>query len=146
MPPRNQVSQGVTGREMVFARPQNLSEDDYRTWEQLITDMRKEAQALPMSTMMALLMERIATMYVMIRRAEEDRNSDWEYLRTLQALWLRIIAEFATQLHRNSQTPEQRYMAGLKAALNAAFRRAGPDATVRELMPILAEELEAFDV
>lgn len=149
MPPRNQVGlQGATGKEMVFARPQDLPEDWYRVWEQLISDMRREAQALPMSTMMALLVERIATMYVEVRRHEggEPGQRDWEYLRTLQTLWLKFMTEFATQLHRNSQTPEQRYMAGFRAAFNTAVRQVGPDAPVRDLLPVLAEALEAYDI
>lgn len=147
MPPRRALAPtGGTAREMVFARPQALPEDWYRVWEQLVSDMRRESQALPMSTMMALLVERIATMYVQVRMEEGARKSDWEYLRSVQALWLKFMTEFATQLHRHSQSPEQRFVAGFKAAVNSAVRRAGPEATVRELLPILAEELEEFDV
>jgi hypothetical protein len=143
---QRQVTTGTTGREMVFARPEALPEDWYRVWEQLVSDMRRESQALPMSTMMALLVERIATMYVQVRMLEGERGTDWEYLRTMQMLWLKFMTEFATQLHRNSQTPEQRFVAGFKAALNSAAREAGPDMKLRDFMPILAQSLESFDV
>lgn len=131
---------------MVFVRPQALPEEWYRVWEQLVSDMRRESQALPMSTMMALLVERIATMYVQVRMLEGKEGTDWEYLRTMQHLWMKFMTEFATQLHRNSQTPEQRFAAGFRAAVNSAMRKVGPDATVRELLPVLAEELEPYDI
>jgi hypothetical protein len=143
MPPRQELA---TGKELVFARPEGLPEDWYRVWEQLVSDMSRESQALPMSTMMSLLVERIATMYVQVRRLEGTQEIDWEYLRTMQTLWLKFLTEFSAQLHRNSQSPEQRFVAGFKAAVNAAVRRAGPDATVRELLPVLAEELETYDI
>jgi len=108
--------------------------------------MRRESQALPMNTMMALLMERIATTYVQVRMLEGTKQVDREYLREIQALWLKFVKEFAVQLHRNSQTPEARYIASFKAAVNTAVRKAGPDCMVRDLLPILAEELSAYDV
>lgn len=142
------VSGRVTTRSAaaVFTRPQELPDDWYRVWDSLIEDMRRESQALPMNTMMMLLIERIATMYVNVRRQEAANALDAEDLRELNKLWLRMMNEFSTQLHRHSQTPEQRFVAGFKAALNSALRKAGPDATVRHLMPILAEELQEYNV
>jgi hypothetical protein len=116
-------------------------------WDALVADMRRESAALPMNTMMTLLIERVATMYTLVRMEEDKTTSvDWEQLRGMQKLWLNFMTEFSTQLHRNSQTPEQRFMASFKAAVTAAVRRVGPEATVRQLMPILAEELNDFDV
>jgi len=145
MTAKKQVSSGG-GKDLIFVRPQDLSEDWYLRWEGLVTDMRRESAALPMNTMMTLLIERIATMYVQVRRQEDAKALDWEQLRGMQKLFLNFMTEFSTQLHRNSQTPEQRFVAGFKAAVNAAVRQAGPEATVRELLPILAEELREYDV
>lgn len=144
MPPQPVTAGG--GKDLVFTRPQDFPDNWYEIWEALVADMRRESQALPMSTMMALLVERIATMYINVRRLEGPDGADWEQLREMQKLWLDFNKEFAAQLHRNSQTPEQRYVAGFKAAVNAAVRRAGPEATVRELLPVLAEELRDYDV
>jgi hypothetical protein len=141
------VVPGGGAKELVFSqRPQDLPEQWYAMWDGLIADMRRESQALPMNTMMSLLVERIATMYVMTRQREDAGETDWDQLKEMQKLWLNFMSEFAAQLHRNSQTPEDRFVARFKAALTAAARRAGPDATVRDLMPILAEELREFDV
>jgi hypothetical protein len=132
---------------MVFSkRPQDLPQEWYDMWDALVADMRRESAALPMNTMMTLLIERVATMYVLVRKSEDITETDWEQLRGMQKLFLNFMTEFSTQLHRNSQTPDQRFMAAFKAAVTAAVRRVGPDATVRELMPILAEELNDFDV
>jgi hypothetical protein len=144
------VARAVTdgsGKDLVFkTRPQDLPEQWYGMWDALVGDMRKESAALPMSTMMTLLLERIATSYVMVRQHEDADDTDWEQLRGMQKLWLQFVTEFSTQLHRNSQTPEQRFLAAFKAAVTSAVRKVGPDATVRELMPVLAEELNEFDV
>lgn len=134
------------GREAIFARPQELPDDWYQLWENLVTDMRRESEALPMNTMMALLIERIATMYVHVRRQEAANALDAEDMRELNRLWLRFMTEFATQLHRHSQTPEQRFVAGFKAAVNAAVRKVGRHATVEQLLPVLAEELQEYNV
>lgn len=137
----------AAGRDdLIFSRPQDLPDDWYQTWDKLVSDMRKEAKALPMNTMMLLLVERIATNYIMVRMQEARgaANIDWEELRSMQKLWLNFMTEFATQLHRNSQTPEQRFMAEFRTAVTAAMRKVGPDATVRDLMPVLAEEMAAF--
>jgi hypothetical protein len=139
----------LRSRDLVLSqemRPQQLPDEWYRMWDGIVTDMRRESEALPMTTMMTLLIERIATMYVQVRRQEAANALDVEQLEMLNKLWLRFTTEFSTQLHRNSQTPEQRFVAGFKAAMNAALRRAGPDSTVRELMPILAEELAEYNV
>lgn len=143
----SQVSR-TSSKDRIFARPQDLPEDWYRLWESLITDMRREAQALPMNTMMSLLMERIATNYVLVKRYENRpaRELDWEQHRQLQKLWLTFLTEFSTQLHRNSQTPEQRFVAEFKAAITGALRTVGPDASVRDLMPVLAEALRDFGI
>lgn len=147
MPPRQVRSTVVRpGRDAAFARPQDLPDQWYQVWEELVSNMRRESQALPMNTMMGLLVERIATTYVHVRMKEGKRGADLEYLREMQSLWLKFVKEFAVQLHRNSQTPEQRFVAGFKAAINSAVRKAGPDATVRDLLPILAEELSAYDI
>jgi hypothetical protein len=136
-----------TGKDLIFSkRPQDFPAADFKMWNGLITDMRRESAALPMNTMMTLLIERIATMYVLIRQREADKDSNLEDLRSQQKLFLNFMTEFSTQLHRNSQSPEQRFLSAFKAAVNTAVRRAGPEATVRELMPILAEELREFDV
>ena len=145
MPPR-QITVTGSSRESVFTRPQDLPDEWYTIWENLVTDMRRESQALPMNTMMALLVERIATMYVQVRMQEGSGPDDLEYLRSLQGLWLKFVKEFSVQLHRNSQTPEQRFVAGFKAAVSTAARKAGPSATVRDFLPILAQELEAYGV
>jgi hypothetical protein len=145
MPPRQIGGSTSTSRNVVFTRPQDLPDDWYAIWENLVTDMRRESQALPMSTMMALLVERIATMYVQVRM-QEGNQADMEYLQALQGLWLKFVKEFSVQLHRNSQTPEQRFVAGFKAAVSTAARKAGPNATVREFLPILSTELEAYGV
>jgi hypothetical protein len=142
-----QVTTGVVGKDLVFSkRPQDLPREWYATWDALVTDMRKESAALPMNTMMTLLLERIATSYVMARIHEDADDIDLEQQRSMQKLWLNFVSEFSTQLHRNSQTPEQRFMAAFKAAVTTAVRKVGPDATVRELLPVLAEELNEFDV
>jgi hypothetical protein len=143
-----EVSTGSTGKDLVFSkRPQDLPREWYDMWDALVADMRRESAALPMNTMMTLLIERVATMYTLVRMEEDKTTSvDWEQLRGMQKLWLNFMTEFSTQLHRNSQTPEQRFMASFKAAVTAAVRRVGPEATVRELMPVLAEELNDFDV
>ena len=147
MSPRQIRSTTVSsGKDVAFARPQDLPDEWYRVWEELVTNMRRESQALPMNTMMGLLIERIATTYVHVRMQEKKRVADPEHLQNMQALWLKFIKEFSVQLHRNSQTPEQRFVAGFKAAVNTAVRKAGPDATVRELLPILAQELESYDI
>jgi hypothetical protein len=151
MSPKKVISSTTTasraGRDAAFARPQDLPDEWYGIWESLVTDMRKESQALPMNTMMALLVERIATTYVQVRMLEGgEKGADLEYLREIQALWLKFVKEFAVQLHRNSQTPEARFVASFKAAVNTAVRKAGPDSTVRDLLPILAEELSAYDI
>ncbi len=138
----------AAGKDLIFSqRPQNFSPEEYRMWDALVTDMRRESQALPMNTMMLLLIERVATMYVMVRTQEAgSKKADWDQLRSMQKLFLNFVTEFSTQLHKNSQTPEQRFMSSFKAALNTAIRKAGPDATVRELMPILVAELQEFNV
>jgi hypothetical protein len=142
-----QVTTGVVGKDLVFSkRPQDLPREWYATWDALVTDMRKESAALPMNTMMTLLLERIATSYVMARIHEDADDIDLEQQRSMQKLWLNFVSEFSTQLHRNSQTPEQRFMAAFKAAVTTAVRKVGPDATVRELLPVLAAELNEFDV
>lgn len=145
MPPRR-IGAGGTARALVLTRPQDMPEEWYALWESLITDMQRESEALPMNTLMTLMIERIATLYVQTRRQEDGRTADWEDIRGLQRLWLSICTEFNTQLHRNSQTPEQRFVATFKAALSSAVTEAGPDATVRELMPILASHLREFGI
>lgn len=145
MPPREISAVPSYSRDAVFTRPQDLPEDWYQLWEGLVTDMRRESQSLPMNTMMALLVERIATMYVQVRM-QEGTPAGAEYLQDLQALWLKMVKEFAVQLHRNSQTPEQRFVAGFKAAVSTAARKAGQNCTVRDFLPILAQELEAYGV
>lgn len=141
------IASGSTGKELIFARPQDLPEDWYVVWERLVSDMGREAQALPMSTMMSLLVERIATLYVKLRMEEGSGNSiDWELWKVFHSLWLKMHSEFSTQVHRSSQTPEQRFVASFKAAFNAAVREAGPDMTLRDFMPLLAQALEEFDV
>jgi hypothetical protein len=145
--PGRAVVPGGGAKELVFSkRPQDLPPAWYAMWDGLVTDMRRESQALPMNTMMSLLVERIATMYVMTRVREDAKDTDWDQLKEMQKLWLNFMTEFAAQLHRNSQTPEERFVARFKASLTSAARIAGPDATVRELMPILADELREFDV
>jgi hypothetical protein len=135
-----------TGKDAAFVRPQDFPDEWYQVWEELVSSMRRESQSLPMNTMMGLLVERIATTYVQVRMREGKHETDLEYLQEMQSLWLKFVKEFAVQLHRNSQTPEQRFVAGFKAAINSAVRKAGPDATVRELLPILAEELAVYDI
>ncbi len=138
---------GSAGKEMVFAkRPQDLPDEWYTLWDALVADMRKESAALPMNTMMTLLIERVATMYTLVRMEEDRDRVDWDQMREMQKLWLNFMTEFSTQLHRNSQSPDARFLAAFKAAVTAAVRKVGPDATVRELMPVLAEELSEFDV
>jgi len=135
------------GKDLVFSqRPQDLPDAKYAMWDALITDMRRESAALPMNTMMTLLIERIATMYVMVRFREDAGETDWDQLRGMQKLWLNYMTEFASQLQRNSLTPEERFLARFKASVTAAVRRVGPKATVRELLPVLAEELSEYGV
>lgn len=145
--PGNEVTTGTAGKDLVFKqRPQDLPEEWYSMWDALVADMRHESAALPMNTMMTLLIERVATMYVMVRKSERANEIDWDQMREMQKLWLNFMTEFSTQLHRNSQSPEARFMASFKAAVTTAVRKVGPDATVRDLMPVLAEELASFDV
>lgn len=115
-------------------------------WDGLVADMLRESRVLPMNTMMSLLVERIATMYVTIRMQEASQDSNAEDLRSTQKLFLNFMTEFSAQLRRNSQTPEERFLARFKASVTTAVRKVGPDATVRELMPVLAEELSSFGV
>lgn len=113
-------------------------------WEKLITDMRRDSEALPMNTVMNLLAERIATLYVQVRLHEDVQDMDYEDARSLQRLWLNICTELNTQLHRNSQTPDQRFVATFKASFSAALREAGPDCMLRDFMPIVASHLREY--
>lgn len=144
MPPRRVTTGG--DRNLVMIRPEHLPEQWYEMWDQLVSDMRRESESLPMNTMMLLMIERIATLYVKVRQSEDENAYDQEMLNDLNKLWLRMCNELGTQLHRHSQTPEQRFIAGLKSALNSAARTAGPDCLLRDFMPILAEHLREYDI
>lgn len=140
-----QITAASKRLEPVFSRPQDLPEHWYEMWDGLVTDMRREAQALPMNTMMSLLVERTATMYVKIRLMEAG-GGHGEEVNTAQKLWLQYMSEFSRQLRLLDQTPEQRFISGVKAAITAALRKVGPDATVKDLLPVLTHELREYDV
>ena len=132
---------------MLTVKPQDLPDNWFEMWESLITDMRREAQALPLKTAQLILIERLATLYVRVRMLEESpRAADWEQVRDFNRLIIRLGGEIAAQINRHSMTPEQRFVGQFKAAINAAMKEVGPDATVRELLPVLADHLREYDL
>ncbi|HEX6452413.1 MAG TPA: hypothetical protein VF060_23500 [Trebonia sp.] len=101
--------------------------DDYAA---LVRGMLDQASAasLPVTGSIALLIERIASMTLAVRAAEAGDTLEPVDLRGLQRALRQYLAEWNTQLKlaRSSLTPEQRHVAAVLAAVEAAFREAQP--------------------
>lgn len=69
-------------------------------------------------------------------------------LRGLQRTLRGFVVEFNAQLHRARQLqgPDQRMAAEIQAAFTMALRKAGPDATLEQAMPVVAEAMGLFGV
>ena len=133
-----------------WARRDDLPDGQREEFAGLLHGMLGQADSvdLPVIGSVAILIERIATMTIEVRRAGEAQDLEPADLRGLQRLLRGYLAEFNGQLRhaRQAQTPEAAFVASLKAALSTALREAGPDARLKDFLPVLSAALEQFGV
>ncbi len=92
-----------SGLDTAFGLPERVTEDypDLETlYDEIVANLRTEAFGIPMSTMQVILIERIATKYILIRyyervgwlgvNAEKDANAQWS---DLMKEWNRLLAQ-----------------------------------------------------
>lgn len=97
-----------TLEDMLFSLPRHIMADErYRAlYEEISLRLRTEAMGIPMTTMQTILIERLATKYVIIRYKEEngwgegintekDANAQWS---DLMKEWNRLLAAGHEQL------------------------------------------------
>lgn len=82
--------------------PAELAEDEY--WAKVrndhLTQLKKDAEGLPMTSAQNMLMERIATLYALMRKREtslDDRVTPSEMQKSYD-LWAKLTAEFNKQI------------------------------------------------
>lgn len=132
-----------TRADAAFVRPQDLPDEYYSMWDALIEGMRRDALGAPNSTLTGMIIERVATLYTRLRLVEDGGSRDTE---SATKLWRDMASTMGSMLEKHQASPEQRYMSGVKAAITSALQKVGRDASVSELLPVLVEELRAFDV
>ena len=93
----------ASGLESAFGLPDRVIEanPDLRDlYDEIVANLRAEAFGIPMSTMQVILIERLATKYILIRHyertgwlgvnAEKDANAQWS---DLMKEWNRLLAQ-----------------------------------------------------
>lgn len=91
----------------MWTDPPGLSEELARLRTSLIDSLRADARHLPVGTIGALQLERIATLYVQIRSHEIDNSwinpgyREWAY-----KTWRTLAKDFAEAGHSNKISPE----------------------------------------
>lgn len=109
----------------VFHLPEGLVESSNlrEMWEVIVSRMRKEAAHLPMSTVQMLLIERIATNYVILREKENRPigHSQGFAHATVQkdfnTFWLTMTKEFNAMLGRTDSAVRRQAMGEVRDLL-----------------------------
>lgn len=100
-------------------------------YEVLVARLRSEAAHVPMNTIQQLLIERIAANYIMLKARESvpiGQAGGFEHgtaLKDFNTFWLRMTAEFNSQLHRSGFSDHE--------------------ATLRKVRDIIVSELAAVE-
>ena len=105
------VARPVTGLDAAFSMPTHIREempDLGDLYDEMVANLRTEAFGIPMTTMQTLLIERIATKYIVIRyrervgwvgtNAEAQANQQWS---DLMKEWNRLLAAGHEQLRES---------------------------------------------
>lgn len=90
--------------EVVDVLPTELREDpkwaDLRN--EVMTSLREDSKGLPMNTSQNMLLERIATFYVVMRKREsEGEKLSFQDIRQNQTQWVALLQELNKQLQVN---------------------------------------------
>lgn len=128
----------------IFRLPSEVEGDERLTavYQEVVNQLREEAADIPMTTVQNLLIERIASLFVIIK--VHDENGTWlpRQQREYNALWLSMSAEFNKLLLASQEVRYAATMDKIRTAVIAAANRL-PEPEMRSKMrEFLAEEFQ----
>lgn len=111
--------------------------------EEIIKRLRAESEHVPMSTLQELLLERIATTYIIIRWKERSQHDPFETSKAAEsynAFWLSMVREFNAQV----RLTDADYKNGLISKVNEAINDALMQLPAEQAFTLRESMSEAF--
>lgn len=118
---------------------------DYPEWvdrrTEIMNALKKDAEGLPMSTAQHMLMERLATFYVLLRKREAEPGSKLSFqdIRQNQQQWLAMTTEFNRQLTIGEDERRAKLKENFQKVVVAAVNRVKDDQIRRDLLKSITE-------
>lgn len=132
--PRTDPAVQSTGLEAAFALPRELftgHPDLVDLYEELIANLRTEAFGIPMTSMQVILIERIATKYVLIKYREREGWIGVNAEKDSNAQWLDLVKEWNKLLAQGHEQMRERLLEQVEKITSDGVKLI-PDAETRQ--------------
>jgi len=131
--------------ERAFRSPGLIETDpEYVTlYRNVVARLRTEAAGLPMGTVQTLLLERIASSYVIMKFREDHALMTPTQSKEANQQWLAATAQFNTMLAAHEDKLREAMMLDLQGVVNEAIQTIEDDETRRTIKRTLAEGFAA---
>jgi len=126
----------------IFHVPEEVSGDERLSgiYNEIVQNLRREVEGIPMTTVQNLLIERIATLYVIIKRRDETDTWLPRQQKEYNAQFLAAGAEFNKLLQNNQEQQRLATVGKIQGALLAAINRLPDPEARRAMKEFIADE------
>ena len=136
--------------DAAFTLPDNIEDPRWRElYEVIVTRMRREAQGLPMNTVQALLIERIAYNYIVLRVKEAASGTSQGFAhataqKEFNTFWLSMTVEFNRLLRTADSDFRAQVVQQVAQVVNASLEVIKDPQVKADVRRRLADELEGM--
>lgn len=109
--------------ERAFRLPEYVRGDSelVQLYEDMVSDLRREAAGLPLNTLQIFLIERIASFYVQIKFKENAESFSPNQQKEFNEYWLKLTHEFNSLLHASDAKLREQLMMDIEKLVTEAI-------------------------
>jgi len=134
--------------EAAYRLPESFPDEFRALHEEIITRLRNEARAVPMSTNMYMLIERMTHFYVAMKIREADADTPFSLKEQKEMLdfWLKMVVEFNKGIASSESKTRTTLLVEIQNVLRQSLKKVKDPEVRRALSQEWNEEFARIDI